>query len=569
MFSLSIGEKIGKKILTVLVFSVISLSFCGWGAAAAREGEGKRQMKTVVVYDAEYRFPIPALASFHEYLGHFELDVRGLHVREWGPGALAGAEIIFFLGLQEEELPHGFAEEIASAARSARVVWIERNAGQLAAAMGWRDFSWRGMESGWTSVQNRYGRRPMQGWMQVGVARPGAGAEIFTRVRNIDAEEALSWRRGNVYYLGCLDFFSPPVRSALADILYRAIPREYVRTPVEPRRMLLRVEDVSPLTNPEALRGILEEIAAYGVPFSIGVISQGAAGDGTVVPLSARPELVEILVDAQERGAGIIMHGYAHGNEFSPLTGEGFEFWNAKADSPMADDERFTRERIELAFAELARCGLYPLAFEPPHYAMSKKGYEVLSEYFNVFSGMLQTADETYKISLTLPFASKSPRLNGMTFLPENMGYYDGDEFRAENLLEKAAEILEADAPFASFFYHGYLPDPEPLRRVIEGSLRMGYTFLDLRTLDVRAGSRQIAISTEDGRVKAVILDPALKASMSANAASGKIRADEKDALNMERLVWVQVCLIAIPLAGIFCLILHLRKTAWKKYEVS
>lgn len=562
----------------MLVFSLFVLSLCVGEPALSREGggkEGKKQLKACVVYDAEYRFPVPAVISFREYLGHFELAASELHVREWSPGALADAEIIFFLGLREERLPQGLAEEIAAVARAGRVVWIERHADQLAAAMGWADFSARGMESGWTSVQNRHGQRPMPSWMPVGAARPGAGAEIFTRVRNIAGEEALSWRRGNVYYLGCLDFFSPPIYLALADILCRAIPREYVRNLTGPvntlnsPKMLLRIEDVSPFTDPQALRSKLEVISAHGIPFSIGVISRGTAGDGTTVPLSARPELVEVLADAQERGGSIIMHGYAHGNEFSPLTGEGFEFWNAKDDRPMPDDERFTRERIERAFGELARCGLYPVAFEPPHYAMSKKGYEVLSEYFNVFSGMIQTTDETYKSSMTLPYVTQSPRMNGMTLLSENMGYYDGYEFRVENMLGIAGEILETNAPFASFFYHAYLPDSAPLDEAIRGCLRLGYTFFDLRTLDIRAGFSKIAITTENGRVKADILDPALTVGGRAAAANGKLPTDEKDALNMRRLVWLQIFLIALPLGGIFCLILYLRKTAWKKYEVS
>lgn len=74
-----------------------------------------------------------------------------------------------------------------------------------------------------------------------------------------------------------------------------------------------------------------------------------------------------------KRGASIIMHGYTHQNEFSPTTGEGYEFWNAKDDRPMEDEESFTVPRIEAGISELLRCGLIPLAFEAPHYAASQK----------------------------------------------------------------------------------------------------------------------------------------------------------------------------------------------------
>lgn len=95
--------------------------------------------------------------------------------------------------------------------------------------------------------------------------------------------------------------------------------------------------------------------------------------DGKKHYLHEREELVEVLQEAQKRGASIIMHGYTHQNEFSPTTGEGYEFWNAKDDRPMEDEESFTVPRIEAGISELLRCGLIPLAFEAPHYAASQK----------------------------------------------------------------------------------------------------------------------------------------------------------------------------------------------------
>ena len=42
--------------------------------------------------------------------------------------------------------------------------------------------------------------------------------------------------------------------------------------------------------------------------------------------MSQASELVKVLRKAQETGGFIIMHGCYHSNEYSPETGEGFEF---------------------------------------------------------------------------------------------------------------------------------------------------------------------------------------------------------------------------------------------------
>lgn len=562
MSRLSLDRKrFARTLSLLLLLFCISSPIQASGAEAGARKDEKKELRAYVLYDARFRFGSeqPTLVSLQEYLGHFDLEQRALSIRDWKPGSLHDADIVFFLGLTAEELPREMLGEIAKAGR---VVWFEQNIEQLAAFLGWRDFRCKGLEDGWLSVLTRIGERPMPSWMNCVVTSPGASSEIYGSVKNIGGQEALYWRRDNVYYLGCLDFFAPTMQAALVDILYRAIPPKYAGTYSRPKQVLLRVEDVSPLTAPDALRGVLDTIAGYGIPYAIGVISVGVLEDGSRAALHERPELVEILQRAQANGASIIMHGYSHENEFSPKTGEGWEFWNAKDDRPMADDEAFTRDRIEKAFLELARCGLYPVAFEPPHYAMSKKGYEVLSGYFNIFSGEVQTSDESYKISMTLPYITKSPYLGGMILLPENMGYYDGDEMRVENMLQSSAAILETNDPFACFFYHGYLTTTDPLREAIEGARRQGYSFFDLRSMPIRAASPQVKIAVENGRVSAWV-DPAATAQWKAEDAKEKSRS------TIAKLGWIQVCVLIVAIAAIVGLIVHLKRTAWRKYEVQ
>ncbi len=417
---MSVDKKIFAALLSLSFFSLL------FHASPGYAGEGR--LKACVVYDAAMRFgnEQPTLVSLREYLGHFDLEQRALAVRDWKPGALRGADIVFFLGLRDSAL-------------------------------------------------------------------------------------------------------------------------------------LMRIEDVSPFVSAETLQELVDAIEQYDIPYAIGVISVGMIEGGGRVLLHENPELVEVLRRAQENGASIIMHGYAHQNEFSPTTGEGWEFWNVREDRPMEDDEAFTRDRIEKAFIELARCGLYPVAFEAPHYAMSKKGYEVLSEYFNVYSGMPQTSDTSYEVSMTLPYIVKSQHLNGMILLPENMGYYDGVEYRVGDMLNSSKALLGIENSFACFFYHGFLP-PENLRKIIEVVQAQGFTFFDLRTMEIRAESPQVRVLVQNGKVSATV-DSNL-------VAQWKKKGFFDPRYDFETLSWIQIAVLALVICSFLGIIANLKRTAWRKYEM-
>lgn len=547
---MSVNKKISIMLsLALFVFFLFHLS-----PAYAEEGD----LRACVVYDAAMRFGIeqPALVSLREYLGHFNLEQRALAVRDWKPGALRDADIVFFLGLRDTKLPRGMLKEIANAKR---VVWIERNVEQLAAYLGWKDFKTLERESGWMYLTSGGDESPVHDWLECVVTEPGRGAQVFATLRNYSRTEPLSWKRGNVYYLGCLDFFETSMVKALVDLLYRAIPPAYVNALSKPRQVLMRIEDVSPFVSAETLQELVDAIEQYDIPYAIGVISVGMTESGGEMFLHENPELVEVLQHAQDNGASIIMHGYAHQNEFSPTTGEGWEFWNIQGDRPMDDDEAFTRDRIEKAFIELARCGLYPVAFEAPHYAMSKKGYEILSEYFNVYSGMPQTSDASYEISMTLPFIVRSQHLNGMILLPENMGYYDGVEYHVGDMLNNSKALLATKNSFACFFYHGFLP-PDNLRKIIDGVRAQGFSFFDLRAMEIRAESPQVKILVQNGRVSATV-DPSLVAQWEKSGFFDP-RYD------LETLSWIQISILIAVICSFLGIIANLKRTAWRKYEV-
>lgn len=536
-----------KRIVTFLLLIVFA-----WGVfLPTGRCISATKLKTYVIYDSQTRFggTYPLVSALIEHLGHFELDCRPLAFQDWQPGKLNDAELVVYVGLKDAVLPAGLLQEMA---RAPRVIWFERNIEQLAGYLHWQDFRLEGISNGWSFIHFKNDIF-FNDWMNVVIAQPGQNAQIFATVKNIATVRPLAWQRDNVYYCGFLDI-DQSYMVTLSRLLHQFIPNNHDHA--AGHRVLLRIEDVSPIVSPEAIGAVIAAIRKYNIPFSIGVIPVGVTGDDKWVYLHERPKLVKVLKEAQEAGASIIMHGYTHQNKYSPKTGEGYEFWNARDDKPMEDDEAFTSERLEAGIAELIRCGLIPVAFEPPHYAMSETGYKVLSRYFNIFSGQIQMSDKSDQISLSLPYMATSTYLNGMVVIPENMGYYDGKTFLVEHMLRSSEQILDIQDGFACFFYHGYLP-PDKLPLIIEGLQKQGYTFFDLRQLPVRIQSPQIKITGRDGQLT-VIVDEQLRSSW------GNEPVDEN--------IWEKIGLVHIyillSILGIFgIIIIRLRLNANKHYE--
>src|SRR5699024_6011470 len=117
---------------------------------------------------------------------------------------------------------------------------------------------------------------------------------------------------------------------------------------------------------------------------------------------------------------------------------------DAKYEEHMAENLAFERnyieERLTKGIEELSNYGLYPIAFEAPHYTMSQNGYQVTADFFSTYVGQLQLSDKDWEIMGTIPYESKPQMLNGMTLLPETIGYVEPQDPRAIDKMMDRAE---------------------------------------------------------------------------------------------------------------------------------
>ncbi|QWU43232.1 DUF2334 domain-containing protein [Bacillus sp. NP247] len=257
----------------------------------------------------------------------------------------------------------------------------------------------------------------------------------------------------------------------------------------------LRLEDVHPAVDVKQLKEIAELLKEKKLPYMITVIPVYKDPDtGKTVHLKDNSELIDVLRFMQDNGGSIVMHGYTH-QFYDSETGEGFEFWDVKTDQPirqpnheipkLKDDfqstedytkyvengksfeEKYTKEHIEKGITELVGAKLYPVAFEAPHYTMSQKGYEILSQYFSTYVGQLQLNDTTWKSMHSPAYTSTPSFLHGMKLMPETVGFIEEDKPQTiTNMKEKALSISKLSDGIIGAFYHPYL-GVKPLKEVL------------------------------------------------------------------------------------------------------
>lgn len=291
----------------------------------------------------------------------------------------------------------------------------------------------------------------------------------------------------------------------------------------------LRLEDVHPAADPDQLKEIGEYLKEKEIPYMITLIPvYKDPKTGETIHLKDKPELVDVLRYMQDNGASIVLHGYTH-QFYDSETGEGFEFWDVKTDNPIRQpndkepktrgdfpsdeayeayiqkgeefEEAYIREHIEKGIEEAVEARLYPVAFEAPHYTMSQKGYEILSEYFTTYVGQLQLSDETWTGMHSPIFTSEPSFLHGMKLLPETIGFVEpGKPNQIAHMKEMAVQSAALSDGMIGAFYHPYLGVDQLKQLVEELESIPNIKWIDLKTEnnEVKAGDIHIT-SDENG----------------------------------------------------------------------
>nr|MDF9459849.1 DUF2334 domain-containing protein [Bacillus pumilus] len=91
----------------------------------------------------------------------------------------------------------------------------------------------------------------------------------------------------------------------------------------------------------------------------------------------------------------------------------------------------------------LAQQGLYPLAFEVPHDAISQQGYEVISRHVSSLFGQVRLSDRTWKTVGAPPLVTSPAMLHGMTLYPQRPVETASDQEDSNVLTEQTIQSMQ------------------------------------------------------------------------------------------------------------------------------
>lgn len=475
--------------------------------------------------------------------GHFG-SVTTRPVQQYTAGTADSYSAVIYIGSTyyggdiPDAVPAAFYRDAATTATP--VIWIGDNIWGMANTVGVAQFE---QKYGWDPTTSYYEdggsigavtqvtykgqtlTRTVPAGQDGGVLRPnvltGTGHPAVTRLaEGLDTSNGhtFGWaiRSSNLTYVGEIpfDYVSESDRVIVfEDLLFDAL----APATAERHRAVVRLEDISPDSDPAQLKTMADYLYSQKIPYGINVIPVYTDPNGTynngvpqTITLAQRPKVVSALKYMLSRGAVLMDHGYTHqydnvANPYDGVTGDDFEFYRAHVDAannvvydgPVAEDSAlWAQARVTAALAEFAIAGLpKPALWTTPHYAASATDYKVISSAYSArlerslyFAGTLSgapSAPNTF-IGQFFPYVVKD--VYGTKVLPEDLGNYEPVAYNNHpprlpaDLIASARANLAVRDGFASFFYHPYYP-LQPLQDTINGIKALGYTFVSPASL--------------------------------------------------------------------------------------
>ncbi|NMS90779.1 DUF2334 domain-containing protein, partial [Clostridioides difficile] len=266
--------------------------------------------------------------------------------------------------------------------------------------------------------------------------------------------------------------------------------------------IFVRIEDVHAFRDPKNLVDIADYLSDKNIPFTIALIPAYVnPKNHKITTLSESPEIVKAVKYMQEKGGTVILHGYTHQYKKEEVSGEGYEFWDGERDVPLKEDMKvFVKDRVLSGLRICIENGIYPLAFEAPHYAIESEGYKELKKYFSTYVGQHQNNDKKFSTN-TYPYVIQDTEEFNI-FIPENLGYIDPeDKFTFQNIKENLDKVSMVRGFSGGFFFHSYL-DIDYLKYTIEYLEKQNIEFMDLRDFDNWVKIDEIQIRNVGDEVK-------------------------------------------------------------------
>ncbi len=470
----------------------------------------------LVLVEGDYNLTSYSSAQGRELvqlLGHFKTTVTIKGVNAYSAHDLDKFDYTFYVGFSpKNEIPLEFTQDIINTSKP--IVWINN---------GFIDFCKK------QNVEKRYGFYVNQidslsnyntvktegflyakGYPSINIVQISnkKAVEVWATSISSKTKKQVPYmvKSGNLVYVADLPFaFATETDRYLyfADKLHDILNENHE----EKHQAIIRIEDVTPLNNPDKLREVADILSERGIPFLVGVVPIYVNPvEDRRVTLTERPEVVDALKYMVRNGGTIIMHGVTH--QYKGVSTNDCEFWDGTTNKPIAGESKDAiSKKIETGIDELFKNGLYPIAWETPHYEASIKSYETFAKYFSTCVEQRMVINN-FDYGQYFPYTIEKD-IYGQKIYPENLGYIplssniDTSRNAVKRIINNSIAIRTVRDGIVSFFFHPFL-DLSLLKELVDGIKDKGFTFINLReqTNMVKAQNKIIVNGSQTYKMK-------------------------------------------------------------------
>lgn len=439
--------------------------------------------RTVRVY---YSDPLPASSpyrdggSFHavmlrNLLGQYDnVQVISRPISQYVAGDAASSLRTFYIGtVFDEALPASFLSDVRA---GAPVSWIGYNVWELGSGLSGLGLGYVGLHTAvntadiaaaYSNVAYKgytYRKYAAQQEMVELTADPARTETLATASNAAGSRIPYLVRSGNFYYVADNPFQYITTTDrylVLADSLHRMLGD--TQTATCRKQAILRLEDLSSINDPQALRDTLDVIQTLKIPFAMTVIPE-TWYDGVKYPWTANGAQLLQVYRALTLGGVAIQHGTTHNyhglSRLGAVQGDGnsgdeWEFWDKENGVPLPTlTPAATTARLQTGRNILLGLGIQPRMWTTPHYEADTGLYPALTGvYPRVIERRMYSADGV-RAGQFFPYPVKDAY--GTLVVPENLGNVQVG-YGTDAVLEAAEANRNLDCAYASVFVHPYL----------------------------------------------------------------------------------------------------------------
>ncbi len=427
--------------------------------------------------------------KLYNLLGHFNTTVNIISSDQYTSGEIKKHHVIFYLGNYIHNKPN---KELIKDIRGTNRTIVCMKGGiesflNFKGAENKFGFSVAGYDSSGSFNEVRHENnvfaRGKGTIVLIKISNPAKVKVIATTYSKIKSNEVpYIVKSDNLYYIADVPLENITYNDRyllFADLLHDFTGENHP----ENHQAIVRIEDVTPLRDPQNLRKIADILFERHIPFVVGVVPFFVdPTEKEYVRLSDRPALVSALKYCVEKGATIAMHGVTH--QYKGESCIDFEFWDGSVNKPIADEKpAMVDNKIVNGIDECVKNGIYPLMWETPHYVASSDDYKSFSGYFG---SVIERRSFMNNISYGQYFPYIIDKdFYGQKVYPEDLGYVpllskDSTELFVNSMINNAKVIHNMRDGIASFFFHTFV-NTDYLKEMADKLCQTGFKFIDLR----------------------------------------------------------------------------------------